>query len=144
VVCLVNRERAGRHLPALRELRLLDGVAQRHTDEMVAQAYLSHEARGGSSPASRANRAGYRWSKVGENIASGYATPGQVVGAWMSSAGHCRNILDPGYRDLGVGVNARPVRGVASGPATWTQDFGRPAGAAPPSHNAGPANGCPY
>jgi uncharacterized protein YkwD len=139
VVCLVNRERARRGLPALRELRRLDRAAQGHSDDMVARGYVSHSGLG-----ERVNRAGYRWSALGENIASGQSTAAAVVRAWMSSTGHCRNILDPGFRHIGVGVSAHPVRGFARRPATWTEDFGRPAGAAAASGRYGPADGCPY
>jgi hypothetical protein len=62
----------------------------------------------------------------------------------MKSPEHCRNILAPIYRDLGVGTVPRPVRGWASGPATWTQDFALAIGQRAPSHNRAPANGCPY
>jgi uncharacterized protein YkwD len=98
----------------------------------------------GPSLASRITRAGLSWSDIGENIATGFATPRQVVAAWMASAGHCRNILNPSFRLVGVGVDPRPVRGWASGPATWTEDFALALGARPPSGNWGPAGGCPY
>ena len=39
---------------------------------------------------------------------------------------------------------ARPTRGYASAPATWTQDFALPMGNATPSGNTGPQSGCPY
>jgi uncharacterized protein YkwD len=62
----------------------------------------------------------------------------------MSSTGHCQNLLSPSYSYIGIGVNRNPIGGFASGPATWTTDFGLPAGASAPSGNWGPANGCPY
>ena len=71
-------------------------------------------------------------------------TPRQVVDGWMASAGHCENILNPTYRDVGTGVNRHAVGGYASGPATWTQDFALPMGSRAPSRNSGPAHHCPY
>jgi hypothetical protein len=62
----------------------------------------------------------------------------------MASTDHCRNILDPAFRDVGTGVNPRPVRDAADGPATWTQDFGLRQGSSPPSADKGPMDGCPY
>jgi uncharacterized protein YkwD len=140
VLCLVNEQRTSRHLPPLRANPKLTRSAQGWTNSMVATATFSH----GSDFAARISAAGYRWSAAGENIATGYPTPRAVVRAWMASKGHCQNILGPQFRDLGIGVVARPVRGYASGPATWTEDFGLKQGARPPSHNAGPANACPY
>ena len=140
VVCLVNRERRADNLPPLRQSRALDRSAQRWTRTMVQADVFSH----GANFATRITQAGVRWSDAGENIATGFATPRDVVNAWMSSTGHCRNILDPNFRLVGVGADPHPVRGSASGPATWTEDFALPAGAQPPSRNWGPANGCPY
>jgi uncharacterized protein YkwD len=143
VLCLLNRQRASHHLPALHELRRLDRSAQGWTNSMVSSGSFAH-ARNGSDPAARITAAGYAWSSIGENIATGFPTPRAVVSAWMSSPGHCRNILAPNFTDIGIGVSPHPVGGAASGPATWTEDFGRPMGEAAPSGNWGPADGCPY
>jgi uncharacterized protein YkwD len=140
VICLVNRERAARGLPPFRQSRALDRVAELWTRTMVRDGVFSH----GTSFARRITGAGVSWSAAGENIATGFSTPHAVVGAWMASTGHCRNILDPSFRLLGVGVDPHPVRGWANGGATWTQDFALPAGRRAPSQNWGPADGCPY
>jgi uncharacterized protein YkwD len=60
----------------------------------------------------------------------------------MASPGHCQIILSPLYTEVGTGVNPHPVRGYASGPATWAQDFALPAGRRAPSHNWAPAQSC--
>ena len=39
-----------------------------------------------------------------ENVAAGQRTPERVVAAWMASEGHQRNILNPDYTDIGIGV----------------------------------------
>ena len=41
---------------------------------------------------------------VAENVASGYDTGRAAVKAWMKSDGHRANILDPGFRKLGMAV----------------------------------------
>jgi uncharacterized protein YkwD len=139
VLCLVNQQRTSRHLPPLHASARLTRSAQGWTNHMVASNTFAH----GANFAARITAVGYPWSAAGENIATGFPTPRAVVTGWMRSTDHCRNILSPAYRNLGVGVSARAVRGYASGPATWTQDFALPRGAHPPSHNLGPANGCP-
>jgi uncharacterized protein YkwD len=138
VVCLINAERAARRLPTLRESSRLDGSAQRWTDTMVASGQFTH----GVDPSARITAAGLSWSATGENIATGYPTPRRVVAGWMASLDHCRNILNPSYSRVGTGVDRQPVRGYASGPATWTEDFELPAGHRPPSRNWGPADSC--
>jgi uncharacterized protein YkwD len=140
VLCLVNRERRTRGLPALREDRRLDRSAQGWTAHMVTARQFTH----GANFAARITATGFVWSAAGENIATGYPTPRAVVAGWMASAGHCRNILSPIFSAIGIGVMARPVAGHASGPATWTQDFALPMGKHAPSRRTGPQNGCPY
>jgi uncharacterized protein YkwD len=140
VVCLINQQRAQRKLPVLSDAPALDHSAQGWTDLMVLQNIFTH----GSQFWTRISAVGYDWSNVGENIASGFATPTEVVKAWMASPDHCRNILNPNYANVGTGVNAHPVLVAASGSATWTQDFGLLMSQNAPSQNTGPANGCPY
>ena len=138
VVCLINRQRAARHLPRLHENRRLNRSAQGWTNTMVRHHDFTH----GADFAARITDVGFDWSMVGENIAAGYRTAAAVVRAWMASPGHCRNILTPTFVDVGTGVSRRAVPG--GGRGTWTQDFGLPMGAHAPSGNWGPADGCPY
>jgi uncharacterized protein YkwD len=140
VVCLINQQRVSRGLPALRDSSQLDSSAQSWTDQMVSMEDFTH----GTDFAGRISAAGYDWQDAGENIATGYPTPREVVAAWMASPDHCRNILDPSFRDVGTGVNPAPVVGWASGPATWTQDFGLTMSDSPLSSNTAPQSGCPY
>jgi uncharacterized protein YkwD len=135
VVCLINRQRSAVGLPALVEDKRLDHSAQAWTDTMVATGQFSH----GIDFAARISAAGYSWSSAGENIATGFATPAQVVSAWMHSYAHCRNILDPEYRSVGTGIVDQAIEPFSSAPATWTQDFALPVGSQSPSGNWGPA-----
>ncbi len=109
---------------------------------MVLTGQFTHGP--GDAFARRISSTGYAWQTAGENIATGYPTPRSVVAAWMASTEHCRNILDPAFRDVGTGEADAPVGAFASGPATWTQDFGLRIGQPLASRNSGPMNGCPY
>jgi uncharacterized protein YkwD len=140
VVCLVNEERAKRHLPRLHANPRLDRSAQGWTNAMVAHSAFTH----GTNFSARITAVGFVWSAAAENIATGYPTPRAVVNGWMASTGHCENILSPMYLNVGTGISRHPVRGFASGEATWTQDFGLPMGHHAPSGNTGPASHCPY
>jgi uncharacterized protein YkwD len=137
VVCLINRQRTSRGLPALTADSKLDRSAQGWTNEMVSHHEFTH----GADFAERISAAGFHWSQAGENIATGYPTPDSVVTAWMRSAGHCVNILDPAFRYVGTGVS----RGATIvSPGTWTQDFGLLMGQRAPSGDRAAAAGCPY
>jgi uncharacterized protein YkwD len=132
-LCLLNRERAGRGLRALRANSKLRSAAAGHSRDMAARDYFAHDTPSGLSVVDRVRRAGYlrnarSWS-VGENIAWGggsYATPRQIVDMWMHSEGHRANILDGGFREIGIGIApALPVSGHGAGRgATYTTDFG--------------------
>lgn len=139
VVCLINEQRAAHHLPALQASPLLNHSAQDWTNAMVSTDQFTH----GTNFAGRISAAGYVWRSAGENIATGYSTPRTVVRAWMASPGHCRNILNPTYRNVGTGISPRPVRGWATGMGTWTQDFALGMRQSAPSGNFGPMDGCP-
>ena len=139
VVCLINRERTERGLPALRANPRLNRSAQGWTAHLVHSHTFSH----GSNFAARISAAGVRWSTAGENIATGFETPSKVVAGWMASAGHCRNILDPQFAEVGTGVSPAPTD-AQYGAGTWTQDFALFQGSAAPSADWGPASACPY
>jgi uncharacterized protein YkwD len=140
VVCLVNQQRRERGLPALRENRRLNRSAQGWTNTMVTLRDFTH----GADFAARISAVGFRWSSVGENIATGFTSAAAVVRGWMASTGHCQNILNPGYRYVGTGVSDRPVAGYSSGGGTWTEDFGLGQGQPPASGDWAPAEHCPY
>jgi uncharacterized protein YkwD len=140
VVCLIDRERAEHHLPPLHASPLLNRSAQGWTNAMVSSDQFTH----GTNFASRITAVGYVWRSAGENIATGFSTPRAVVHAWMGSTGHCENILNPTFRNVGTGVSLRAVKGYATGAGTWTQDFALGMHQSPPSGNMSPMDGCPY
>ncbi|MGW1274078.1 CAP domain-containing protein [Streptomyces sp. NPDC002491] len=116
VVALVNSERAKVGCSPVALNAKLSQAAQAHSVDMASHSTMSHTGSDGSDPGQRITGAGYLWSAYGENVAYGYSTPEQVMAGWMASAGHRRNILDCGFKDIGVGV-AQPGN-------YWTQDFG--------------------
>lgn len=128
-VCLVNAERTARGLDPLTSNPQLSAAAMGWSARMVAEGFFAHET-ADSTLTDRVTATGYlpaqKW-RVGENLAWGEmdkATPTEIVKDWMASDGHRANMLDPGFRDIGVGiVVGRP--GAATGDsATYTADFG--------------------
>jgi uncharacterized protein YkwD len=121
VVTIVNQERVRAGCPEVTVDDRLTAAARGHSADMAARGYFSHTTPEGVEFATRITAAGYRWSSAGENIAKGQRTPQDVMTAWMNSAGHKANILNCGFRNLGVGVAAD-----ATGTLLWTQDFASP------------------
>lgn len=98
---------------------LLEKSAQAHATDMATRNYFSHTSQDGRTFAQRITGTGYTWTRVAENIAAGYATPETVVSGWLSSAGHCANIMNPALKELGVGYAQGGTYGYY-----WVQDFG--------------------
>jgi uncharacterized protein YkwD len=82
----------------------LDAAAQEHAQDMLLRAYYDHETPEGRTPRERLESTGYLAHKVGENIAEGQFSVEEVMNGWLGSSGHRRNLLDPEFRDLGVGL----------------------------------------
>jgi uncharacterized protein YkwD len=80
----------------------LAGVALGHATDMAAHGYFEHQDLSGQSPADRVRAAGYSEKLVGENIAYGPKSVEEVVKGWLASPGHCQNIMDPHFTELGI------------------------------------------
>ena len=109
--------------PALVLSETLNHAAAVHASDMADRSRLDHTGGDGSSPAERATRAGYAWRVVGENIASGQATPEQVVEEWIGSSHHCANLMSADFTEMGVGFAANST---SSGGIYWAQVFAAP------------------
>ena len=109
--------------PPLKADAQLDRAAADHAADMARQGLLEHQGRDGSSAAQRVTRAGYRWRRVGENIASGQTSAEQVVLEWTRSPRHCANLMDARFTDMGV---AYAVNMNSEGGIYWAQKFGQP------------------
>ncbi len=95
-------------------------AAQKHAEDMGERNYFAHDTPDGVTPTQRMRAAGYMGGATGENIAAGQDTPAAVVQAWIDSPGHCRNLMSPGYNEIGIGYHPE-------GPQQpyWVQNFGR-------------------
>jgi uncharacterized protein YkwD len=102
----------------------LSRAARNHSADMVARNVFSHTGSGGSSVGQRATAAGYAWSSMAENIAAGYPTAARTVDSWVTSPGHCANLMSANLSDAGLAC----VSGSASTDyaSYWTMMLGRP------------------
>lgn len=131
VVALVNeaRSRARRcgsekfaAAPPLGVSRKLTDAAEQHAHDMARRKYFEHRGSDGSEPRDRVRRSGYQWRLTGENIAFGPESAEEVVAGWLHSPGHCANIMEPKFRDIGIGLAVGKKRGQIY----WVQEFGAP------------------
>ncbi|CAN5527823.1 hypothetical protein BH10CHL1_BH10CHL1_15800 [soil metagenome] len=107
----INQQRANNGLPALNIHPLLDQAAQDHVNDMIANHFYGHTGSDGSYARQRVDRVGYNsggW--VSENWVTS-SSPESALNWWMNDWIHRVNILNPNWRDLGVGVGTDPNGG---------------------------------
>lgn len=104
----------------------LVAAASGHSQDMAENNYFDHRSASGTRPAQRVQATGYKWGSVAENIAAGFFNSRTVVQGWLGSPGHCVNIMDPKYTEIGVACMARP--GTTYG-EYWTMVLARRLGA---------------
>jgi uncharacterized protein YkwD len=116
-------ERAFAPAPPMALSGTLGSVAFGHAADMATHGYFEHQDRAGQSPADRVRAVGYREKLVGENIAYGPETVEEVVKGWLDSPGHCENIMDPRFAEMGLAFAAG--RGAKHG-LYWVQVLAAP------------------
>jgi uncharacterized protein YkwD len=97
-------------------------AAYLHSRDMVLKNIVSHTGSDGSSAGQRISRQRYPWRAYGENIAVGDPTVSSVIRGWLGSEGHCRNLMDPSFTEIGAAYAIGPFGG---NPAAryWTFDL---------------------
>ncbi|MDR7152430.1 uncharacterized protein YkwD [Hydrogenophaga palleronii] len=80
----------------------LFSAAARHSSDMARNNHFSHTSGDGRSMGERVSREGYAWTAVAENIAAGQGSVGSVMATWLSSPGHCANIMHANYTHVAV------------------------------------------
>lgn len=95
-------------------------AALEHSEFMADNAVLTHAGPGGEQVEGRVGMTDYEWRNLGENVAVGQSSPKQVVAAWLHSPGHCANIMNPEFTDMGAAFETRSDSSIF-----WTQVLGR-------------------
>lgn len=94
-------------------------AARKHSKDMNDRMFFDHTNPSGESPWDRMEQAGYSYSAAGENIAGGSPDAAGTMDQWMNSDGHCANIMNPNFAEIGVGYYPGGEWGTL-----WTQAFG--------------------
>jgi uncharacterized protein YkwD len=93
-------------VPPLNLSGTLGSVALGHASDMAEHGYFEHQDLTGHTPADRVRALGYREKLVGENIAYGPESVDEVMRGWLDSPGHCENIMDPRFAEMGLALAA--------------------------------------
>jgi uncharacterized protein YkwD len=97
----------------------LEEAAMGHAKDMYKKNYFSHDSKDGRKIIDRIEaagygRKGYKSYQVGENIAQGQRSIEEVTNGWFKSEGHCLNLMQPGFKEIGIAYYN----------TYWVQDFG--------------------
>jgi len=96
-VARINSLRESKGLAPLQVDSELVGVGRRWTDRMVGAGHISHNP-------NLANEVTQYWIRLGENVGVG-ASVDQLMDAFIASPEHYRNLVNPAYNYVGVGVS---------------------------------------
>jgi uncharacterized protein YkwD len=110
-------------VPPLKLSAGLNRAALIHSQDMANKDFFEHKGSDGSKVSDRVTRVGYTWRAVGENIAIGAQSPEAVVQGWLTSPGHCVNIMSPNFTEMGIAFVADPK---SEAGIYWTQVFATP------------------
>jgi uncharacterized protein YkwD len=97
----------------------LTDAAKDHARDMSKRKYFSHTSKDGRSIQDRIMATGYNYTcyksfAIGENIAQGQESIAEVSDGWFESPGHCKNLMNPSFKEIGIAEYNR----------YWVQDFG--------------------
>lgn len=121
LMAALNHER---HLHGLQGLAWNENLvlaSALHACETAALGVISHQGQNGTSPAQRAQAAGYAYGMIAENLGLGFQSARQAVQMWMQSPAHRANILAPQATEAGFGMAL-----TSQGRSTWVLMLGAP------------------
>ncbi len=125
-----NNQRERFNTESLLENEKLNRTAEIKLEDMFEDQYFAHISPSGEGVGDIAGKITYQYLLIGDNLAMGsYRDDEDVVGAWMNSPGHRKNILEEKYKEIGVAAG----QGNYQGKEVWmaVQVFGMPVTACP-------------
>ena len=144
VLCLMSALRKEFHLNALTRDARLETAGQGWANHLARTGRANHGKSYAEIP-KRIARAGYRAQAVNEGLGIGLAdeTPYSLMRSMMTDFA-CTEILDPRFRDAGVGVSVGRLAGYPGPGIHVVAEFGLKASAKVPSHDNRPARTCSH
>ena len=100
-----GRKCGDNYFPAAKPLAandLLLQTAYLHSKDMSENQFLDHVSSNGDTLVERLEKADYPWRAIAENVAHNQRSIDEVLDDWLSSPGHCSNLMSDDYRYTGV------------------------------------------
>ena len=111
LLLLTNKERLNVGVGTLTFNERLSEAASKKADDMFEYNYWAHNSPAGKTPWVFIKNSEYKYVYAGENLARGFATPEDVIKAWMASPSHRANMLSQNYSDVGFAVKIGKLNG---------------------------------
>ncbi|MDO8486279.1 MAG: CAP domain-containing protein [Candidatus Staskawiczbacteria bacterium] len=121
---LINKERSSLGISPLIENQKLDQAAELKAKDILEKDYFSHQSPDGITPWYWFLKTGYNYKYAGENLAIGFLNSEDVFRAWIGSASHKENIINPNYKEIGTAVLTGDYKG--NNTTVIVQLFGNP------------------
>jgi uncharacterized protein YkwD len=100
---LLNQARCAQGLAPVAAHPALGAAAAAHSVDMALHGLFGHHGSDGATVRRRVLAQGYPWQAVGENVGAGAVSAQEAFQLWWESAGHRRTMLDPAFREVGLG-----------------------------------------
>lgn len=107
-------------------------ASKAHSIDMATNGQMTHTGSGKktdiasgffsqSTVGDRVKYFDYKFKGIAENIGAGQKSYKDVVDAWMKSPGHCKNIMNPLYTEIGM---SKEINNNAKYKIFWTLNLG--------------------
>lgn len=117
ILQLANAERAKVGAKPLKSNTDLNKLATMKSQDIVEKNYFSHQSPTYGSPFDMMKKYGVSYMYAGENLAIDQDAD-QAHNAWMNSEGHRKNLLNPDFTEIGIGLYPK-----GNGSYAYTQMF---------------------
>jgi len=107
----INEYRTRNELPPLALDPALMRAAMAHTHNMAENDMFEHTGSDSAELGARLQRVEYQFHQAAENLAGGIESPERTVDRWMVNSDHRHNLLNPIFRDIGIGYLDDPDDG---------------------------------
>lgn len=117
---IINSYRAAKGVAPLKLNEKMTVMACARAEEIAWSGEHSHRRPDGSMCFTIFKDAGYETGTAGENLGYVFDNPEDVCQAWKDSRTHYKNLMDPDFVEVGIGVAADPDE---KGKLCWANHF---------------------
>lgn len=111
IIVLTNQIRQNLRLTQLIESPALNQAAYDKAQDMLVNQYFAHFSPRGQGLNYWLDRLNYQYQTAGENLALGFSDVSEVINSWSKSQTHYANLIDPDFKEIGVGVASGDFKG---------------------------------